>query len=754
MNKIFITSYLFVLLFISNQVSAQQQFFKDAAESVFKNAVQKRVIIPTRYRTIALNDANFKNFIKDIPVEHASKNNVTLDIPMPDGTTNKFTVWEVSIMEPALAANFSSIKTFRGKGIDDPTATLSFDYTEFGFHAMILSPVTGSVFIDPYYQQKNDYYISYFKKDFSKFMYPELSPIKFDGILNKPTSIEAVVAVGPCRGTQLFTYRLAVACTHEYAIAATGLATPTVAQTLAKIVTSVNRVDGVYEKEVAVRLILVATENNIIFPTLVGDPFTGNNNANTLITESQTQIDTRIGTANYDVGHTFSTGAGGLAGLGVVCVAGNKARGVTGSSVPVGDGYDIDYVAHEIGHQFGGNHTFNSTTSSCGGGNRNAGTAYEVGSGTSIMAYAGICTTDDTQLNSDPFFHTVSFDEISTLIATGSGANCKVAIATNNTIPVITSMSNNGVSIPVSTPFTLIGSATDADGNASLTYCWEEWDLGTAGAWNNGAANTTSPLFKSRTPKTVGYRNFPDMAVIVAGYPAAPAATLGGLKGETLCSVARTMKFRLTVRDNNANGGGVVTGGNGCQTNVGTVFQIKTVVPAGPGIWSVTVPNGGENWLGNSSQTVTWNVAGTTAAPISCTNVNILMSLDGGLNYYDTILVNTLNDGSEIITVPNITTTNTVRFRVECANNVFFDISNANFTITAAANPKYITQANGNWNTAATWLSNVIPPITADCIVRHNVTVTADVTCKSLKMEKYPAGVVTIITTKKLTVTN
>ncbi len=580
MKKYFITTFILVILFVSNQVVAQQQIFKDAAENELKSTGQKRVIIPKQYRTISLNELGFKNFIKDVPFDGATKNYPTLEIPMPDGTTNKFSVWEVGIMEPALAARFSSIKTFRGKGIDDPTATLSFDYTEFGFHGMILSPVSGSVFIDPYFQQKSDYYISYFKKDFSKFMYPELNPIKVDRVLSNPTAPN-IVPVGPCRGTQLFTYRLAVACTHEYAIAATGLATPTVAQTLAKIVTTINRVDGVYEKEVAVRLILIGNENAIIFPTAIGDPFTGNNDAFVLIDESQIQIDARIGNANYDIGHTFSTGAGGLAGLGVVCLTGNKASGVTGSPVPSGDGYDIDYVAHEIGHQFGGDHTFNSITSSCGGGNRNAGTAYEVGSGTTIMAYAGICASDDIQLNSDPFFHTVSFDEISSFIATGSGASCNGVIITNNTLPVITAMNNNGVSIPVSTPFTLSAAAEDADGNASLTYCWEEWDLGTAGAWNNGAASTTAPLFKSRIPKTVGFRNFPDMAVIVAGFPASPAATLGGLKGETRPTVARTMKFRLTVRDNNANGGGVVTGGNGCQTNMGAVFQINTWCPQG-----------------------------------------------------------------------------------------------------------------------------------------------------------------------------
>ncbi len=747
------TLFLFVSLFVSTQALAQQQFFTDATENDFQKTGQKRVITPTNYRTLSLNDNSFKNFIKDIPFDRSTKNYPILEIPMPDGSTSKFSVWEVSIMEPALAAAYPPIKTFRGKGIDDPTATLIFDHTEFGFHAMILSPVSGSVYIDPYFQQKNDYYISYFKKDFSKFMYPEQTPLIPTGILNKPTSTEAV-PVGPCRGTQLFTYRLAVACTNEYAMAATGLATPTVAQTLAKIVTTINRVDGVYEKEVSVRLILVAAENSIIFPSVVGDPFTGNDDPFILIDESQTIIDANIGTANYDIGHTFSTGAGGLAGLGVVCFAGQKASGVTGSSVPVGDPYDIDYVAHEIGHQFGGDHTFNSTTTNCGGGNRNAATAYEVGSGTTIMAYAGICATDNIQLNSDPFFHSVSFDEISTFIATGSGGTCKGIIATGNALPVITSMSNNGVSIPVNTPFTLRAVATDANGDASLTYCWEEWDTGTAGAWNNGATSTTAPLFKSRIPKTVGFRNFPDMAVIVAGFPAAPAATLDGLKGETLPSVTRAMKFRLTVRDNNPTGGSVVTGGNGCQASVGAVFQINTVVPAGPGVWSVTVPNGAENWLGNSSQTVTWNVAGTTASPISCSNVNILMSLDGGLNYYDTVLVNTANDGSQTITVPNIATTNTVRFRIECANNVFFDISNANFTITAAANPKYITATNGNWNTASTWVGNVVPPATADCIVRHNIVVTVDATCKTLKMEKLPAGSVTVNTTRRLTVTN
>lgn len=746
---------LLILCIISISLFSQQGYFNDIHENEIPFHGQKRVIVPSKYRTLSLNINNFNSHVRTAPFEQSAFDRAGLpviEIPLPDGNTGRFHFWEIAIMDPILGAKYPSIKTFRGQGIDDPTATLIMDMTESGFHAMILSPVSGTIFIDPYNQTSITDYISYYKKDFSKTILPEMRPIDIN---NRPENT-LVVPVGPCRGTQLFTYRLAVACTHEYAVAATGLASPTVAQTLAKIVTTVNRVTGVYEKEIAVRLILVPTETNVIFPAAAGDPFTGNNDPYTLINESQTQIDSRIGSANYDIGHTFSTGAGGLASLGVVCTS-NKARGVTGSSAPVGDPYDIDYVCHEIGHQFGGSHTFNSVTYNCGGGNISAATAYEPGSGTTIMAYAGICndgtTNDNIQPNSDPHFHAVSFDQISAFITTGSGASCKVPIANGNTLPVINSMSNNGVSIPVNTPFTLKGKASDADGDV-LTYCWEEWDLGTAGTWNNGATSTSAPLFKSRLPKTTGNRNFPDMAVIIAGFPANPAATMAGLKGETLPTVARSMKFRFTVRDNKAGGGAVVTGGSGCATGFTTPFQINTVVPAGPGVWSVSVPNGGENWTGNTSQTVTWNVAGTTASPISCSAVNIVMSLDGGLNYYDTVLTNTPNDGSQVITVPNIPTTSTVRFRVECANNIFFDISNANFTITAASNPTYITKANGNWNTPATWLGNAVPPATANCIVRHNVTVTATATCKSLKMEKLPGGFITVNPGLLLNVTN
>jgi hypothetical protein len=453
---------------------------------------------------------------------------------------------------------------------------------------------------------------------------------------------------------------------------------------------AVNRVSGVYETEISVRLTLVANNNLLIFLDPATDPYT-NNNGGAMLTQNINTCNSIIGSANYDIGHVFSTGGGGVAFLGVVCGA-NKAGGVTGLPNPVGDPFYIDYVAHEMGHQFAGNHTFNSVTGSCAGGNRNGSTAYEVGSGTSIQAYAGICGTDNIQPNSDPFFHTISFDEISNFLS-ASGGGCAQVTSNGNTLPVITAMNNNNANIPLNTPFTLTGAATDANGDP-ITYCWEEWDLGPGGAWNSGATSTTAPLFKSRVPKTTGERTFPDIAVILAGYPANPAATMGGLKGETLPQVARSMKFRLTVRDNRAGGGGVVTGGDGCQSGFTGIYQINTIAGTGPFV--VTSPNGGESYAAGSTQTITWNVAGTDAAPINTSMVKISLSTDGGLTYPTVVLASTANDGSESVVIPSTPTT-TARIKVEAIGNVFFDISNANFTITLPVNGyTFGTPTNGS----------------------------------------------------------
>ncbi len=675
MKKIYtIILTIFIALFAGFSVSAQNNFFSDINERSIQLNGKNRVIHPLKLRTLSLETQNLKNFLWSLPKEDQVRYNRNaapiLTLPMPDGRTANFRVWESSIQEPALEARFPEIKTFAGQGIDDPAATIRLDFTPRGFHAQILT-VNGSFYIDPYAVGLTDSYMSYFRTDLSK---PNSFTCTVEesttpAVFRKELSVEA-----DCLGTNLRTYRLAVANTGEYA-QAPGIGAGTNPAILhAAIVTTVNRVVGVYEKEVSIRMVLIANNNVIEYLDPATDPFTGNFNGNVLINESQTVITANIGAANYDIGHTFSTGGGGIAQLNSPCGTG-KARGVTGLPNPVGDAFDIDFVAHEMGHQWGGNHSM----AGCGASPTN--TKYEVGSGTTIQAYAGICAAENIQPNSDPHFHAISFDEISNFVTFGNGSTCGVSTPTGNTLPVIAPLLNNGLTIPISTPFTLTGTASDANGDA-LTYNWEQWDFSGTAAWNAGAtaaANNTVPLFKSRLPKLTGSRTFPDVAVINANYPANPAATMGGLKGETLSPVARAMKFKLTVRDNRANGGGVASAGaGGCQTN--TVFQINV---GGTTPFIVTVPNGGESWEGNTSRTITWNVAATNAAPFNTPTVRILLSTDGGLTYPTVLSASTANDGTESLTIPNTVTT-TAKVKVEAIDNVFFDVSNANFTITAA----------------------------------------------------------------------
>jgi hypothetical protein len=683
--KILLLSSFFLCLTAS--IIAQQHFFTAKGQNtLLKSSSGTREIVPQKYYAYSVNNIELKNFLLYLPSEGAIASNRSaapqLMIPMPDGSLEKFRVWESAIMEPGLAAKFPEIKTFSGQGIDDPYATIQFDYNPYtGFHAQILSAAKGRVFIDPYAKGDLSSCISYNASDYKSEAKMECKIIETSVKKNIGDDLAAPQAA--CLGSTLRKYRLALACTGEYAVAVCRPNTANAAQTAAAMVTSLNRVNGVYEKELAIRMLLVNNNDKLIYLNGSSDPYS-NSNGGAMLDENQANLDNVIGSSNYDIGHVFSTGGGGVARLNSPCNNSVKAQGVTGRANPVGDPFDIDYVAHEIGHQFGSPHTFNSSTDNCGG-NRSGGMAYEVGSGISIMAYAGICGADNIQPNSIPYFHTASIDRISNHV-NGSG-NCATNTPTGNNLPVINPLPNNGVSIPVSTPFILSGTATDIDGDA-LTYSWEQFDLGTAGTWNSGATaaeNNTVPLFTPKEPKITGERMFPDIKVILAGYPANPASATNGLKGETLSPVARAMNFRLTVRDNRAGGGAVVSSGSGaCQTQ--TVYQINVT---GTKPFVVTYPNvTGISWDGGSTQTITWDVANTNAAPVNCANVAIELSTDGGLTYPTTILASTPNDGSETITVPD-NPTQTARIRVKALNNVFFNISNNNFTILQSTNPSF-----------------------------------------------------------------
>lgn len=607
-----------------------------------------REIIPVRYRTLKAELSQLKENLGRAPFERTVSSVYVLELPMPYGGMSKFSVTEYSMMESGLSEKFPDIKTYNIKGIDDPYATGKIDITMNGFHAMVKS-ARGDYFIDPYSKNENEIYISYFRKDFMTNKNFECS---FDPAVNgvdaTPVNVNGLIT----SGTQLRTYRLACASTGEYTAYYGG----TVSGGLAGIVTTVNRVNGIYETDFSVRMVLIANNDLIVYTNASTDPYS-NTNGSTMLGQNQTTLDNIIGTANYDFGHVVSTGGGGVANLGVICVAGSKARGVTGSPAPIGDPFDVDYVAHEMGHQFRGNHSFNSTTSSCGGGNRNAATAWEPGSASTIMGYAGICGSSNLQNNSDPYFHSGNFSEIATYTQLQNGNVCPVITATGNTAPVVT-VPADGFTIPVRTPFKLTGSATDAENPNSLTYCWEEMDLGPAGVPNSPSGN--APIFRSFKPDTVPYRTFPKLSNLLNN-----TQTIG----ELLPTYTRTLSFRLTVRDNSVAGGG----------NNYEQVQFNVDQTAGP--FRVTLPDTTSiSWNANIPQTVTWSVANTNATPVNCQTVNIKLSVDGGNTYPYTLSTNTSNDGTETVTLPSINSS-LCRIKVEAADNIFFDISNYNFTV-------------------------------------------------------------------------
>lgn len=645
-------SLLFLSFLICQLANAQlANFFSLWTNEQYATAAS-RYAYPQEYLGITYNHSLLFNELLKAPIENTkSKYSLYLNVPVSNQKQIVFEIKKVYVMHPDLNEVFSEIQTYRGQGINDPSAKLTLSISPIGLHIMITSQ-DGVFYYDPLNNFDTQNCILYEKKNFNR---NTGFSCDTDDLIKEIRSFNNTTNILRTHGTQLRNYRLALSCTGEYAAFYGG----TKAGALAGMVASVNRVNAVYSDELAVKLTLVPNDTLLIYTNASTDPFT-NTNGSTMLGENITTCNNVIGSANYDIGHVFSTGGGGVAYLGVPCTA-NKAGGVTGSSSPVGDAFDIDYVAHEMGHQFGAQHTFNASTGSCSG-NRTATTAYEPGSGITIMAYAGICTsTNNLAPNSIPYFHTKSFDQITTYITTGSGSTCPTTTNTGNTPPTVTPAALT-YSIPFQTPFELTATGSDANGDA-LTYCWEEFDLGAAGNWNSPVGD--APIFRPFSPVSSTSRTFPKISDIVNN-----VTTIG----ELLPSYARTLKFRITVRDNRIGGGGVMHPEDTVKVNV-----INTTTA-----FAVTSPNTNVTWNTGQSALVTWNVSNTTASPISCANVAILLSTDGGFTYPITILSSTPNDGTETITVPAYLST-IARIKVQSIGNIFFDISNTNFTIAAGS---------------------------------------------------------------------
>lgn len=585
-----------------------------------------------------------------------------ISLPFPDGTSGNFQLVEYNILPKGVDTD---IKTYYGQKADDASVSCRISITKDWIVATIYTE-DGIIVIERSKQSTNineyDVYLQT-QNDFE---------CKAENNINGGGRIRDIDGIlNYTNGSTLRTYRMAFIVTNEFYVARGN----TNAAINAEITAIVNSLNGLYEKEIAVRLSLVSPNN----PASANVFYRKTTDINTYYQDIdiiRVEMNTRYGAANYDLGHCLHTDGGGVAYYGV-CNDTFKGGAWSGSTIPS----SVLLMAHEVGHQFTAPHTFlGNGSGNCNNDNRNLPTAFEPGSGSTIMSYAGLCGTNQNLTGGKvPYFHTNSLQNMISYIQTGTGNTCGIPTATGNTPPV--SVAGATFTIPKNTPFTLIGTGSDANGDV-LTYTWEEYDLpvandvGALGSATNGVGgypainSITAPLFRSKQSGS-SERVFPSLSGILNNGNNPPDT-----EGEDLPNVSRTMNFRLTVRDNRAGGGGTH-----CSEVVITVDATK-------GPLAVTLPNGGETWAAGNTQTINWSVNNTNTMSA---NVDVYLSVDGGNTFPYLIISNTPNDGTQTYLVSaNISNTTQARVKIVSrgsSTSNFFDVSNANFTLTSTCQP-------------------------------------------------------------------
>jgi len=639
---------ILMLIFAFSMTYAQKG--ESVWTTITKNDIsQKRMLpqqsVPESAAYYQLHMEALKGTLQDVPQRDSEiQSKVLLDFPTSDGALETFKIMEYSVLHPALQKQFPEIRSYVGFSVKNPSVIVYFSVSPQGLHAMTLSPNNAAHFINPYTDDG-----AY--EAFSRNAIPitdHLFECGFldDGLPNPLELSRTVTAAKNADDGKRRTFRLAIGTSVEY----TNFHGGTVASALSAINTTMTRVNGIYDRELSLRMTLVAN-NNLLISTTDNSLFSNDGN----IASITNIINTKIGENAYDLGHTFTTGSGGSAYLSRVCTN-NKGGGTTGLSKPIGDPYNIDYVAHEMGHQFGATHTFNGSIGQCLQ-NRSDSTAYEPGSGSTIMAYAGLCAPQNVERNSSDYFHQISLQQIWNNITQGNSI-CAVITSTGNTAPK--ALAGASYNIPISTPFKLTGSSTDVDGTNSHTYTWEQFDLGEAAP----PTETTEfgPIIRSVRPTASPVRFIPKFEDVLVN---------GGTSTtwEKLPSIDRALTFAFTVRDNDPRGG---------QTAVDmmTVNTIET-----PGAFKVTSQNENVTWEIGATKKITWNVANTATAPINTPMVNIKLSTDGGVTFPLVLASNVPNDGEQEIKVPEGSTTAKARILVEAVGNIFYNVNTSDFKI-------------------------------------------------------------------------
>jgi Metallo-peptidase family M12B Reprolysin-like/GEVED domain/Bacterial surface protein, Ig-like domain/MAM domain, meprin/A5/mu/Secretion system C-terminal sorting domain len=591
-------------------------------------------------QTYSLNIQAMSAVLENAPMrgKFFGNSNLIIAFPNSEGILEHFRVMEAPVMHPDLMAKYPNIKSYAGQGVEDPTARIRFSISPLGLQSMTLSATRPASFIEPYTYDGKGYTV--YKRADKKATFNDFE-CSITETVSKSISGDNFNLRNADDAT-LRTYRLAMSATGEYTAYHGG----TKALALAAINATMTRVNGIFETDFNVTMVLIANTDAVIYTDSGSDPYT-----NSLNSQLQSTLSNVIGEANYDIGHLVHNGSNnGNAGcIGCVCVNNQKGSGYTSHTVPEGDFFDVDYVAHEMGHQFGGRHTFTHTS-------EGAGIAQvEPGSGSTIMSYAGITGATDVQSNVDPYFHAISIQQITDYVKSTS---CQTNTNTGNAVP--TANAGLNYTIPKGTPFVLTGTGSDANTGDALTYCWEQMDENNASTTYPSVTATTGVAFRTYNPTIDNKRYFPRLSTIKTG------AT--SWQWEAVPNVARALNFRFTVRDNVAGG-----------ANNNSDDMIVTVNgTAGP--FLVSSPNTNITWNAGTTQTVTWDVAGTTGNGINTSNVDIFLSIDGGDTYTIALASGVPNDGSQDIVVPNNQGTQN-RIMVKGSNNIFLDISNTDFTI-------------------------------------------------------------------------
>lgn len=630
------------ILFFSFSGFAQADHWKRAAIQSGNTRISHSSDSSHKTLTYSLNENSFFKELTDFSKE--GKQQQIFYFPTLNGELAAYQITERPIFSAELSKKYPRIKSFSGYRINDRTERIRFSISPKGFQAIMRHGNSNSLSTLIEKQRTGDGLYRVFSAGMGEEESKAFSCFTKD-VLNKEAASKTFRLVND---QTLRIYRIAVSASGEYTQYHGG----TIGDALGAINATLTRVNELFETDLGVQLELIANTEDVIYTNPVTDPYNGNLNA-----QIQSTLTSVIGEANYDVGHLFhqDVDSGNAGFIGSVCRDNQKGSAYSQALVPEGEVFDLDYVAHELGHQFGANHTWSFES-------EGTSVQAEPASGTTIMGYAGIVPGNNVQDNGDGYFHYYSIFQISEYL---KNTSCGTFVPLTNNPPEIQPLAD--YVIPKGTAFVLNAEATDIDPLDILTYTWEQIDDGVVTADNFGPQSPSGANFRSQRPSLDSSRYFPAMTEILQGNLTQRNPTVNSA-WETVSNVEREMNFALTVRDN-AMGGGQVTS---------ALLRLNVINDSGP--FEVLSQEEPQIYTAGSVQTISWDVASTNVAPISAQMVDIFLSIDGGLTYPFELVENTPNDGEQDVIIPgNISST--ARVMVKASNNVFFSVNKADFQI-------------------------------------------------------------------------